>query len=635
MNKLVIAAVAAVAALLCYVAATFMAIDEQLRPLGATVSISVDVGDPPPAKREFVATLERVAADRGLFIVKPVVGAESPARARDLFVAGPEAPEERRAFSWYDGRLRGDLVPLTDLGSSSMAGKIYLVGASDADLSEVEDALGGIGVAATSYSVSTPTVWATVLLDTGAGPASLAGLLLLVLTVAAWSASRARRRALLVLHGEPLTCVVVYEGRAFLRLAAPAGLLVSVCAWALLLVRRGPEHLPGYLVISSTLVGALVVGGVLSASLSTLLNLPRAQHLAERSVPRRGHKRAADVLRSLTMVTVALALPALVVSVHVQRQQARGLETWEPLSSHVVTRLGGLSIETQKLEHAAGEVIARTPAEDSALSYVLFEEDPGFWRGDNFDGLVIVDQTYLELMNLEGDVSALEGVSDVTRSQLQASWDLWSERPLPTMQTAEADSRFLGGAGAQEFSNLERPLVLVVPDVEVMKPAFVLSAMSTGNILFEDAGSLATHIADEGLGSSLLSIERVADVALLQAQQAERAALLRTVAVGMLVTAWLVAASLGARVYWAVRATRLTVNRTAGRPWLALLRTPIIVDVGIALAASAILLLFQDHTPVVLVTASLLPFIAGMVSAAAHRAAAQAQVISVLTRASS
>lgn len=117
----------------------------------------------------------------------------------------------------------------------------------------------------------------------------------------------------------------------------------------------------------------------------------------------------------------------------------------------------------------------------------------------------------------------------------------------------------------------QRPLIISMRDLGEFDDSFLASAVSRGDIVFTDPEQVKALVKQRDMGSEILSIDRIADLGLYDAQTKQRNAQLGAAAIALAVLALVMCVSVTAWIFALLRRRRWFVQRTAGKTWRSIL----------------------------------------------------------------
>lgn len=199
-----------------------------------------------------------------------------------------------------------------------------------------------------------------------------------------------------------------------------------------------------------------------------------------------------------------------------------------------------------------------------------------------FDGLVIANRHYLQAMQIDAtkDLKAVaaESLDPALRWDVSESLALWlteealtpsgGSAPRWGLYTTATDGGFpsLGGPQAPYIVR-SAPLILVVDSATDLAPTVLSSAYASQQLFFTDTDILRDGIAATGVGAKVLSIDRVADLAITEAAMANLTAALSALSLLLVLGAVVISVRLSADIYVLNAIRRIVPVRLAGRRW--------------------------------------------------------------------
>ncbi len=331
------------------------------------------------------------------------------------------------------------------------------------------------------------------------------------------------------------------------------------------------------------------------------------------------------------------------------RAAERNHARWTALTGYVTVRVSpSASQEAMRAAEAAFRAVVRDreAAEQTALSLTIAEiSDAGTPHGP----IVIADRRFLNRLGepLSGDGWQPVAAADLpegTRSFLEVSLPLWLEpgAPTPAYYLVAGAVPAILPERAGDLGDVEDAVVVVPDQIGSLNGEFLLSAASSGNVLFSDRGALRRAMDAHQIGGLALSYDEAAGAGLLRAQLASQSVGMRTLGVALVVIALVMGTLLAASVSAAQHATRIVAQRTAGATWTRIVRPRLLGElVGVAAVLAAVAVL-RSAIPLaqVIVGTGRLPFLLAVgvgllhlaAAAVAHVAAARAAFTTTIFR---
>jgi lipid-A-disaccharide synthase-like uncharacterized protein len=136
-----------------------------------------------------------------------------------------------------------------------------------------------------------------------------------------------------------------------------------------------------------------------------------------------------------------------------------------------------------------------------------------------------------------------------------------------------------------------RPLILVVNDLAQFDDAFLASAVSRGNVIFTDPVRMGELLKERDMGTEVLSVDRIADLGLYDAQSKQRNAQLGAGAIALAVLALIMCVSVTAWIFALLRRRRWFVQHTAGKSWGSILLPRLLWEATASLLFGAVMAL--------------------------------------------
>ena len=565
---------------------------------------SLRFDDSPLARAEIIDRLDAYADSSGVGIIRVASAPDDFLNERLAFTFGSNSGGAAREIEWFSPTMKGSLEGSADLGFTGLNG-VYALYATDAQASAFESwAKRELGAEAAVSAKSPQTLLTYALLTVGAWVPSAAALLLLCATILSWYTLRARARELSMLAGMRLSLIVLTDLRSlFAALALPAAATV-VAALAVVLI-GGYGRVGFYLATVGVFLGFLAAVALAAALLMAVLTLPDVRRIAARKPPEGASWALGEVLKAISVVLVAAIVPGSIALITAASTATELGATWASLGDGVTVRIGSAELGAE--ENAAFGGLAGAAARDGTLLFsmslssdsvnLVDATSAAALDGLGYDSVVIANREYLSAIGSTAAIEAVPGglatlPSSVT-GLLLPTLQLWTdlgETPELRLYRSTADIPFpVFGAMAGTFDTNQRPLILVVDDADQLNDEFLSSAVSRGNAVFEDPDWVATQVEARGMSDDVLSIDRVADLGLYDAQSKQRNAQLAGLAVALAVLALLMSLAVTAWILALLRRRRWFVQRTAGRSWPAILLPRMLWESAVAVVFGAAL----------------------------------------------
>lgn len=591
----------AIAALVALLAGVYAAAADLDALPDADHVASLRFDDSPLARAEIIDRLDAYADSSGVGIVRVASAPDDFLNERLAFRFGSASAGAAREIEWFSPTMKGTLAGSADLGFTGLNG-VYALYATDAQASAFESwAKRELGAEA-AVSAKTPQALLTyALLTVGAWVPAAAALLLLCATILSWYTLRARARELSMLAGMRLSLIVLTDLRSLLAaLAIPAA--ATVVAALLVVLVGGFGRIAFYLATVGAFMGVLAAVAMAAALLMAALTLPDVRRIAARKPPEGASWALGEVLKAISVVLVAAIVPGSIALITAASTATALGATWASLGDGVTVRIG--SAELGAAENAAFGGLAGAAARDGTLLFSMSLSSDSVNLVDatsaaalddlGYDGVVIADREYLSAIGaaMEPVAGGLGALPSSVTGLLLPTLQLWTdsgEPPELKLYRSTADIPFpVFGAMAGTFDTHQRPLILAV-DADQLNDEFLSSAVSRGNAVFDDPDWVAAEIEARGMTDDVLSIDRVADLGLYDAQSKQRNAQLAALAVALAVLALLMSLAVTAWILALLRRRRWFVQRTAGRSWPAILVPRMLWEAAVAAVFGAAL----------------------------------------------
>lgn len=607
LRSLVRVAGVAVAVLLILIVGVYAAAEDLDGLPDADYIASVRFDDSPLTRAEIVGQLDSFVDSTAIGVVRVASAPDDFLNERRAYRFGSDATRDG-VIDWFSPTMSGTVETSASIGRTNLSG-VYALYGDHAAAERFADWARGELLADATVTDKTPIASLSyALLTVGAWVPVTAAVILIAATVTSWYVLRARARELRMLAGDRLVTIAVTDLRSLLgALAAPTA-VVLVAAVALA-VAFGFGRIGFFARTLAVSAAAATILTILIALCLAALTMPDVRRIAARRPPERAFWMAGETLKLVSVVIVAAIVPTTAGVIATAAAAAARGATWSALGDCVTIRVGS-ALDGPEDDAAFGDLVRGSAADGEAVFSMSLtsdsldlvdEEGTGALHDLGFDGMVLATRSYLEIIGASSD-SALEPVTGLTTvTDLPHAI---GTRLLPTLQlwtrTGEAPAatpyRSISGLPLPVFGNMAgslesvaNPLILSIADLTEFGDSFLTSALSRGNIAFTDPGGVTAAVAASDLESLVLSIDRVADLGLYDAQSKQRNAQLAGAAIALSILALVLCVAVTAWIFALLRRRRWFVHRSAGRSWPAILRPRLAWEAAVALSFGAVM----------------------------------------------
>ncbi|SDX55981.1 hypothetical protein SAMN04487917_102631 [Arthrobacter sp. yr096] len=549
---------------------------------------SVRFDGSPLSRGQIINKLDTYADATGMGIVRVASAPDDFLNKRVAFFFGSEEIKNAE-IDWFSPTMSGSMSKSGDLGITSLNG-VYGLSGSEMQAASFRDWLSSELKADAVLTKKTAVgLLSYALLTVGAWVPVSAAILLLGGTILSWYVLRARGRELRIMAGMRLSHVVFADLRSlFAALAVPV--LGTYAAAVAVVVTAGFGRL-GYFIFTLLLfIGVLTIFTVLAALLLGLLTLPAVRDIAARRPSERGSWAISELLKVAAVMIVAAILPTVsgIVSNASAASSQGGI--WGSMGDGVALRIAN---RLGQAEEAALAGLTRDMVGNDAAMFsmslssttvdLVDEAADADLKAMGYDGVVLADLRYLDTVNGTsgaswGPITAVQSIDDLpesVQSKLVPTLRLWTtNRQGPDVHVYENTSDVdivVSGSMAGTLDKSRHPLILAVKDVSQFDNFFLASAVSRGNVVFTDPDRVAQLVNERDMAAGILSIDRIADLGLYDAQSKQRNAQLGASAIALAVLALVMCVAVTAWIFALLRRRRWFVQRTAGKSWNAIL----------------------------------------------------------------
>lgn len=585
---LVRCAAVAITALIALVAGVYSAAADLDGLPGSDYVASVRFDGSPLSRDQIINHLDTYVDTRGVGVVRVASAPDDFLNKRVAFAFG-SGEFENTSIEWFSPTMSGSMRSSRDLGITSLNG-VYGFSGTDSQAASFRNWMGSeLKADAVLTKKTSVGLLSYALLTVGAWVPMSAAILLLGATILSWYVLRARGREVRIVAGMRLSHVVFADLRSLLgALALPALGTYSIAV--VVVLSAGFGRMGFYISTLALFTVALAGFAVVVAVLLAMITLPAVRDIAVRRPPERGSWVISEVLKVAAVIIVAAILPT--VSGIVSNASAANSQgaTWAAMGDSVTIRIASRPDAVEEASFAgltrdmAGTGSAMFSMSLSSNTVNLIDDAAAAdLEALGFDSIVLTDQQYLEKVNGTGDASwgpvtavrSMEDLPQTVKGDLIPSLKLWTtDRQEPEVQIFGNTSEVpivVSGSMAGTLDSNRHPLILVVRDAAKFDNFFLASAVSRGNVVFTNPARLAELVKERDLADGVLSIDRIADLGLYDAQSKQRNAQLGASAVALALLALIVCVAVTAWIFALLRRRRWFVQRTAGNSWGAIL----------------------------------------------------------------
>ncbi|WP_426007387.1 hypothetical protein ACPFL9_10120 [Paenarthrobacter sp. NyZ202] len=581
-------AAAAIAALIALVAGVYTAAADLDGLPDSDFVASVRYDGSPLSRDQIVTKLDSYADATGVGIVRVASAPDDFLNKRVVFSFGSEKIQNTN-IDWFSPTMSGSMSKSSDLGITSLNG-VYGLSASPIQAASFRTWMSNELKADVVLTEKTSLgLLAYALLTVGAWVPMSAAILLLGATILSWYVLRARGRELRIMAGMRLSHVVFADLRSlFGALALPA--LGAYLIAVVVVLAAGFGRLAYFISTLALFTGVLAAFTAVVALLLGLLTLPAVRDIAARRPSERGSWAFSELLKVVAVMIVAAILPT-VSGIVTNASAASSLgATWGSMGDGVTLRIANRPSEAEEVAFAGltrdmvGNGAALFSMSLSSNTVNLVDEAAlGDLKTMGYDSLILTDLRYLDSVNGArgaswGPVTAVQSLDDLPESvkgKLAPTLRLWTlNRQGPDVQIYENTSDVdivVSGSMAGTLAVGKHPLILAVRDVAQFDNFFLASAVSRGNVVFTDPERVSQLVKERHMTAAILSIDRIADLGLYDAQSKQRNAQLGASAVALAALALVMCVAVTAWIFALLRRRRWFVQRVAGNSWSSIL----------------------------------------------------------------
>lgn|GEM_PF-5225954 len=581
-------AAVAIAALIALVAGVYAAAADLDGLPDSDYVVSVRFDGSPLSRDQIVNKLDTYADATGVDIVRVASAPDDFLNKRVAYSFG-SGEIQNTDIDWFSPTMSGSIRKSNDLGITSLNGVYGLTG-SDTQAASFRTWLGSELKADAVLTKKTFVGLLTyALLTVGAWVPMSAAILLLGATILSWYVLRARGRELRIMAGMRSSHVMFADLRSLmgaLTLPALGTYLIAV----IVVVMAGFGRLGYFVSTVAVFTGALTAFTVAVALLVGMLTLPSVRDIASRRPSERGSWVISEVLKIAAVMIVAAILPTVSGVVADASAATSQGAAWGSMGDGVTLRIANRPGEA---EEAALAGLTREMVGNGAAMFsmslssdtvnLVDEVAAEDLKSMGYNSVVLTDQGYLDTVNAAsgaswGPITAVQTIEDLpvsVKGKLVSTLKLWTTtRQGPDIRIYENNSDIdilVSGSMAGTLDASRHPLILVVKDVAQFDNFFLASAVSRGNVVFTDPDHVAQLVKERDMAEGILSIDRIADLGLYDAQSKQRNAQLGASAIALAVLALTMCVAVTAWIFALLRRRRWFVQRTAGKSWRSIL----------------------------------------------------------------
>ncbi|MGE7841105.1 hypothetical protein ACQKNX_09960 [Lysinibacillus sp. NPDC093712] len=574
---------------------------QQRLPLDTTNQFDLNLAETTIAKDKLVLDLNRLTDQYKAIVVKTSVDPENYDNKKDIIYFGTAKPAfqglliAHKEIKWFDSTLRGELLSAAEIGTRSLSGTYASNGGK-----EFQEALKQWAQQhqIRILFVQEPSILTIVyayLFQNGIGNAVLASLLLLVTTIITWIFQHAKARSIRLLggvkawkiHVEDTTTIVSFIFVGFLL-----GLFISLGYVGVIKDIRQIPLVFNRLILCLLLF--LLVVGIITVLLSRIAG-PKAAHIAKRQIPLKRFSIMGKLSYVLVMILSLIVLPTIITSLLITNQLSKEYSLWDKMQNVVRITMTGLDSLEQEAVLPDVEAFFSKMQEANNLSLSLVIDkaislEPSQMGG--YDHIIMTDRAWIDLLEIgvetEGKggkliVKNLENLPYELSSFLEGQIPLWTKQnevyPPNGLNFYEYEGKkFLAlppnvGLGG-ETVQAKNPLVLLIDGhlTDIVKTkSFLISLVSSGNIVFFDADHLQAALANSVMKPQITSINGIADVALETAQRFKQQYVYYIVAGMLIFVTMFLTGVLNGRLWAGTNVKRIFTLHTFGLPYTSII----------------------------------------------------------------
>lgn len=539
-KKILVALSLVIAMLSSFVVVSTLQLLGMTYPVGTKTFISVNFSSLSAGKDEVISAIEDLAYDKGSYGVLSKVESMSHDNVKLFYFGDQSSVADGLKRNNYSGRSEIELIPLSDLADASLSGTYSFTDSEvEQDVEKIVEQYGG-SVVNNGVKVSNFDVLGLLASNLSGGFGIALMCVVVCATCWSWVGNRERLHSILMLNGCQNKSIIYRDISDFLRVwIVPyiVGIMISISlSLALHLVESVFGYIETYLffVLSFLLLFLIVVSIFSIVTMPSIRNISLRRNLSGRFL-------CGQIFLKLVCVVLALVSGAMALSsFESASQQFRSAKRWEGVRQVVsVKTFADPTISSPEVAQAFRDFFSL--ADEQGGLYLSYSVAPALVSGPNptasdiskqlspYDDVIVTNGSFLNLMNVfEGDLEKIDS-SRIPSSLLNGlkEYDgIWlNERSGIAMENCLYEWKGEGsfpaldyGAQSGMFSTARNPLIVMVDSVseDLSINGFVYPALSTSNIVFDDAEFVNEVAEQSGLLPSINSINKVSDDAFYQ-----------------------------------------------------------------------------------------------------------------------
>lgn len=579
-------------------------------PAGTTYAFGLDFRQSPTPKADILAGLEHFADSTDATLLRVYSTWENGAAKTYLISFGASEDEINLG---EDTEVR----PSSTVSNEDLSGDWALTDCPTCT-AKLSDTVASLGGSFTWFETKSVPALIRELGESSTGFALVSVAVLLFSLALLLNASASRSRKIRAVNGSSKTEILTEDALDTLKILVPAIAIAGLIGIGYGLLPRTPTWTHTYFEVFLPFLALLFVGFIIINALIGALVFS-TDGMADRRNPReRNITILAVSARIIALILVAGAIPQTLSAFTSARTATVEANRWAVAEDALTLKNSVLVLDDNKqyIERFTpfiAEVGSRGAAALAVTIDELVEMRPEALGG--FDHVVMVDQTYLDLMKVPAEdlrevhSSALAPDLQETLEELLDFWSVsghldyslytWENRaPFPTIGKVSSE-----GSGAVANS----PLIVVVhfPYTQLGASGFLEAFVSNGQLVFTDAQVLTELIAEYELGPYISSVDLLADQLSATASTFKLQSQLALIAASMAVASFLVIIVESAHT-WASHHRRLIFAQiTAGQSSFKVMRRPLAAElltlvVAIVLTFALSGLALHIQTPVLI-----------------------------------
>ncbi len=565
------------------IAALYISMEDTSFPREATHSLSLSTADSPLTKTQIVSGLSEQAASAPFLLYKVVAAEDDFYHGKSLYAFGADAPSSPQKISWFTQGMHGELIAADKLGTASLDGQ-YAFNGTNAALAALQTWLNQNNIRVQAIEKTATEVLAIALFNTGAWIPTIAIVLLVISLVSSWYVLRTKSRTWKVLNGSKTGAILTEEVIELFKTILPYLIAGMALAGLVHLVRGNGAHVLSALTLQATFLALTLALIAFTGVILSIFTWPAIETIAERLPPERHFRGITEALKIVCVLLVGITTPTAAHSLALSQELASHGTTWAQLAHQVSPRL---RVTTEELEQTSTQLVDLAQRADEAnelgFSYTFDPAaDPSLVNG-RYDGLILTNPHTLTLLSNASNEfvkTELDATPQAVQNFLEESYPLWVKPEYAQMLTTTF--ALYEGNGTTRLPGLlpqhgrvktfEHPLVVVIErPAELFSSEFVAATTTSTNLFFGETW-LLEHIPDYNLGDYVLSVDRIADAGLSEAQSQNETSTMQAISLGLQGFALLISVVVAAWVWVLYRSKRIFVQRTTGLSLAVILR---------------------------------------------------------------